>query len=121
MNRRAFLLALGPSLSCTRPPAAGFHVFVTNEDGHSIALVDLMAFRMIKEIAIDGAPTAILSHGRRPAVYALTPGTGTVHEIDPASFSVRRKARVAASAISMRAAPDGQSLWILGRAARVLI
>ena len=76
MNRRAFLLALAPGLSCTRPPAAGFHVFVANEESRSVAAVDLMTFRVMKEIRIDGAPTAILSHPRRPSVYALTPETG---------------------------------------------
>ena len=121
MNRRAFLLALAPTLSCTRPPVAGFRVFVANEEGRSIAVVDLTAFRLVKEIGIDGAPTAVHSHPRRQAVYVLTPGTGTVHEIDPASFAVRRKMRVAPSALSMRAAADGQSLWILSREARALI
>ena len=121
MNRRAFLLALAPGLSCTRPPAAGFHVFVANEESRSVAAVDLMTFRVMKEIRIDGAPTAILSHPRRPSIYALTPETGTVHEIDPVTFSVRRKARLAPSALSMRLAPDGQSLWILSREAKALI
>src|SRR3989442_10508290 len=121
MNRRAFLLALAPALSCTRPPAPGFRLFVANEEGRSVAVVDLTAFRVIKEIGIDGAPTALLSDPRRPAIYVLTPRTGTVHEIDPASFSVRRKARVAPSALSMRAAADRQSLWILSRETRALI
>ena len=121
MNRRAFLLALAPTLSCTRLPAAGFHVFVANQEGRSVAVVDLTTFRVIKEIGIDGAPTAIFSHPRRPAVYVLTPPTGTVHEIDPASFGVRRKVRIAPSALTMRPAADGQSLWILSREARALI
>ncbi len=86
-----------------------------------MAVVDLTAFRVIKEIGIDGDPTAILSHLRRPAIYVLTPRTGTVHEIDPATFRVRRKARVAPSVLSMRAAADGQSLWILSREAKALI
>jgi sugar lactone lactonase YvrE len=121
MNRRAFLLALTPALSCRRPPAIGFNAFVANEEGHSVAAVDLTTFRVIRQIGIDGAPTAIVSHGSRPSVYCLTPQTGTVHEIDPATFAVRRKIRVAPSAISMRLAFDGQSLWILSREARALV
>src|SRR5947207_11556023 len=113
MNRRAFLLALTPALSCRRPPAIGFNAFVANEEGRSIAAVDLTTFRVIRQIGIDGAPTAVISHELRPAVYCLTPQTGTVHEIDPADFVVRRKLRVAPSATSMRLAPDGRSLWIL--------
>jgi DNA-binding beta-propeller fold protein YncE len=121
MNRRAFLLALAPTLACKGPVAARFHVFVANQESRSVVAVDLLAFRVIREIKIDGAPTAILSHPRRPKIYVLTPRTGTVHEIDPVSFAVGRKARVAASAISMRLAPDGKSLWILSREARALI
>src|SRR5438128_1356311 len=104
MDRRAFLLAVAPALSCRQAAPARYHVFVANEDGHSVAAVDLTTFRVLRQIAIDGAPTALVSHRRRPAVYCLTPQTGTVHEIDPASFSIRRKTRVAPSAISMRLA-----------------
>jgi YVTN family beta-propeller protein len=73
-----------------------------------------------REIGIEGNPTAILNHGARAAVYALTPQTGTVHEIDPVSLSVRRKVRVATSATSMRLAGDGASIWVLSREARTL-
>jgi YVTN family beta-propeller protein len=123
MDRRAFLLALAPAVSCRRKPETGFRgrAFVANEEGRSIAVVDLSKFRVQREIAIEGAPTAILSHRTFPSVYALTPQTGVVHELDPDNFTVRRKARVAPSAISMRLTPDGQSLWILSREARALI
>src|SRR5216683_3205212 len=107
MNRRGFLLALAPALSCRKAPAIGFNAFVANEEGRSVAAVDLSTFRVIRQIAIDGAPTAVISHEPRPAVYCLTPQNGTVHELDPAAFAVRRKIRVAPSAISMRLAPDG--------------
>src|SRR4051812_3312807 len=120
MNRRAFLLALTPALSCRKPTGFRFNAFVANEEGRSIAAVDLASFRVIRQIGIDGAPTAVISHGSRPAVYCLTPRNGTVHEIDPVSFAVRRRMRVAPSAISMRLAPDGRSLWILSAEARTL-
>ena len=115
------LLAVAPALACRRPPSAGFQAFVANEEGRSVAAVDLTTFRVSRQIAIDGEPAAIISHGQRPAVYCLTPQTGTVHEIDPATFSVRRKSRVSPSAISMRLARDGRSLWILSREARALV
>ena len=123
MNRRAFLLAIAPALSCGRRGAAGFpgYAFVTNEEGRSVVAVDLTKFRVSREIRIEGNPTAIISHPGRPAVYVLTPLSGTAHEIDPVSFAVRRKTRVAPSAMSMRLAVDGKSLWILSREARALI
>src|SRR6202521_4115581 len=120
MDRRAFLLAV-PTLGCRRPLSIGFDIFVANQDGRSVAAVDLTTFRVRKEVGIDGNPTAIISHGQRPAVYVLTPRTGTVHELDPVSLSVRRKLRVAPSAISMRLAADGKSLWVLSSEARALV
>ena len=120
MNRRAFLLAL-PTLGCPPHPSAGFDVFVANEDSRSVAAVDLTTFSVRKVIGIEANPTAIISHPRRPAVYVLTPQTGTVHEIDPVSLSVRRKARVGSPSTSMRLAADGKSLWILSSESRSLI
>jgi YVTN family beta-propeller protein len=120
MDRRAFLLAI-PTLGCRRLPSVGFDVFVANQDGRSVAAVDLTTFRVRREVGIDGNPTAIISHGQRSAIYVLTPQTGTVHELDPVSLSVRRKSRVAASAISMRLAADGKSLWILSSEAPALV
>src|SRR5260370_22748474 len=120
MNRRAFLFAL-PTLGCPPPPSAGFDVFVANEDGHSVAAVDLTTFSVRKVIGIEGNPTAIISHARRPGVSVLAPQPGTVHEIDPVSLLVRRKARVGSPATSMRLAADGKSLWILSSESRSLI
>ena len=60
MNRRGFLLGTAAGLSCARPPSAAYHVFVANEDSRSVAAVDLINFRVIKEIGIDGAPTAVV-------------------------------------------------------------
>src|SRR6478735_6743922 len=103
MNRRSFLLSIAPVVSCGRRATAGFsgHAFVANEEGRSVAVVDLTKFRVSRDVRIEGNPTAILSHPKRAAVYVLTPQSGTVHEIDPVSFAVKRKARVAASATSM--------------------
>ena len=122
IKRRGFLLAMAPALACRRRLAVGFpgYAFVANQEGRSLAVVDLDTFSVKKEIGIEGNPAAVLSHWRRPAVYVLTPNTGIVHEIDPVSLSVRRKARVAPSAVSMRLAPDGDSLWVLSRENRTL-
>jgi YVTN family beta-propeller protein len=122
ISRRALLLGMAPAVGCRRDRAVGFpgYAFVANEDGRTVAVVDLDSFYMRKEIAIDGNPTAVLSHWRRPAVYVLTPAKGTVHEIDPVTLAVRRKGRVAPSATSMRLGPDGDSLWVLSRESRML-
>src|SRR5438445_10856346 len=74
-DRRSFLLALSAAAAgCSQRAASGYsgYAFVANEQSRSIAAVNLATFRMAREIALDGHPTAVLTRGRRPEVYALT-------------------------------------------------
>jgi YVTN family beta-propeller protein len=116
ITRRTFVVAsLAASASCGRRRAAGFngYAFVANREGRAIAAVDLSAFVVARHIHLEARPTAILSHPDLPFAYALTPENGTVHEIATSSLAVRRKARVAHSAVTLRLAPDGRSIWVL--------
>ncbi len=97
------------------------YAFVANQEGRAIAVVDLKEFVLARYIALDASPTAVLGHPHRAAIYALTPETGAIHEISTASFQVRRKIEVARSAVSMRLAPDGASIWVLCRQPRKLV
>jgi len=103
--------------------AKGFpgYAFVANQDGRSVAAVDLSEFALARRIALDGAPNIVLAHPARPAVYVLTPESGTIYEIEAASLAIKRRTRPAQSAVSMRLAADGRSLWILAREPRALI
>ena len=102
---------------CASKKAAGFpgHAFVANQEGQAIAAVDLTAFAVVKHIRVDGRPTEVVAHPANPAVYVLTPENGTLHEIDSGKLAVKRKVAVAASAHSMRLAPDGKSMLVLTR------
>ena len=122
IDRRAFLLAPALALAhCRRRKSAGFYgyAFVANEEGQAIAAVDLTTFTVARHIRLEGNPTAVLAHPS--AVYALTPNTGTVHEIGVADLSFRRKIQVARSAVSMRLAPDAAALWVLCREPKRLV
>jgi YVTN family beta-propeller protein len=122
IDRRAFLLAPALALAqCRRRKSTGFlgYAFVANEEGQAIAAVDLTTFTVARHIRLEGNPTAVLAHPA--AVYALTPNTGTVHEISVADLSLRRKIQVARSAVSMRLAPDLSALWVLCREPRRLV
>jgi YVTN family beta-propeller protein len=124
MKRRTLLTGgVAALVSCGRKKGSGFpgYAFVANEEGRAIAVVDLTAFAVVRYVPIYANPTAVIAHPSRPAVYALTPGTGAVHEIDAATLQYRRKAQVARTALSMRLAPDGRDIWVLCQEPRQLV
>lgn len=126
MRRRYFLAStLLPLAACRRsqPTVSGL-VFVANEEGRSVAVVDLGGFALLGQIALPGAPSVVLSHPRRAAVYVLTPASGTLHELDPQRRAVRRSLRLDHSLDGMRfsieGSDPGEHLYLLSREARRL-
>jgi hypothetical protein len=120
ISRRA-LFAAGVALAgCRRKRSTGFpgYAFVANEEGQAIAAVDLTAFAVIRHIHLDGKPSDVVASPSVTSVYALTPQTGTVHEIPMDRLQVRRKAQRGASAISMRL--EARSLLVLYNSPRKL-
>ena len=124
VSRRIFLALTAAALAgCGRKKGSGFdgYAFVANEEGNAVAVVDLMAFAVARLIRLDAGPTQVVANPAHPAVYALTPSTGTIHEIATGTLSVRRKVQVAKTAISLRLAPDHESLWVVCREPRRLV
>jgi YVTN family beta-propeller protein len=128
VTRRTFAFGglaggLGVLAACTRPKARGFsgYAFVANQEGGAIAAVDLQVFAVARHIRVDGSPTAVLAHPGLGRVYALTPDTGSVHEILSGSLTFARKLRVADVAFQMRIAPEGDALYILCKKPRQLV
>ena len=122
LSRRAFFLL--PALAaCSRREGGGYHgyAFIANQEGQALAVVDLEVMAVARHIALEGSPAQVLAAATRPAVYALTPETGTVHEIQFYRLSVARKAAVASSAVSMALAPDEKALFVLTRQPRALV
>jgi DNA-binding beta-propeller fold protein YncE len=122
ISRRA-LVAVPAVLAGCRRKGKRFpgYAFVANEEGRSVAAVDLSAFALARRIALDGAPNSVIAHATRRAVYALTPQNAALYEIDAQALAVKRRARPASIALSMRLAADGQSLWMLCREPRALV
>jgi YVTN family beta-propeller protein len=124
ITRRSLLLApLAALAGCGHRKGAGFdgYAFVANEEGKAIAAVDLTAFAVARHIHLDASPTALIADPVRPAVYALTPATGSVHEIGSGTLAFRRKVQIAHAAVAMRLSPDGRAIWVLARQPRRLI
>jgi len=97
------------------------YCFVANQGSRSVAVVSLERFRVTRHIALDAAPAMVLSHPREPKVLVLTPENGTVHEIDAATFSISRRARVGGQAVGMQLAPANNALWVLSREPSALV
>jgi YVTN family beta-propeller protein len=125
LTRRSFLYAsAAATLACGRRKGTGYpgYAFVANEDGHAVAAIDLEAFAFARHIRLEGSPTEVVAPPDRLPVYALTPATGAVHEIDSAKLVFRRRVQVARQALSMRVAPGRpSSLWVLCREPQRLV
>ncbi|HLH43486.1 MAG TPA: hypothetical protein VKV74_10895 [Bryobacteraceae bacterium] len=113
-----------PALAaCGRRSVDAFrgYAFIANQEGKAVAALDLEVMAVARHIALEGAPTQMLAPANKAAVYALTPETGTIHEIQVYRLSLARKASIASSAVSMALAPDERSLYLLARAPRSVI
>ena len=124
ISRRTLLLSPALALAaCRKPKATRFpgYCFVANQDGRSVAVVDLSGFRVRKQIHLDAAPTVVLRHPEHPVVFVLAPQSGTVYEIDAVSLEAGRTARAGSQAADMRISPRGDALWVLYRDPAALV
>jgi DNA-binding beta-propeller fold protein YncE len=126
ISRRSFLAAPAPmllSMACGSRSMTGYrgYAFVANEDGQAVAAVDLEAMAVARHIALDASPSQVVAAQTRPSVYALTPGTGSIHEIQSDRLSFKRKAAVASSAVSMGLDARESALYVLAREPRALV
>jgi YVTN family beta-propeller protein len=95
-------------------------IFVVNQEGRSVAVVDSGSLRTVGHVSIEGNPTAAIPHPAKNVVLVLTPATGIVHEVSLADWKTARKFRAGAPLHSMRLGPDQHSIWLLSKAARSL-
>ena len=97
------------------------YAFVANQDGNSIAAVDLEVLAVARHIPLEGSPIQVVTDQTRPAIYALTANNGMVHEIAADSLRLTRKLAVASSALGMHLATDASALYVLARDPKALI
>ena len=112
------------ALACGVRKSTPYHgyCFVANQGSHTVAAVDLEEFRVRRQIALDAAPSLVLSHPQgRPRVYVLAPNAGTVYEVDSGAMAVSRRAKAGNQAISMQMAASGDALWVLYRDPAALV
>jgi DNA-binding beta-propeller fold protein YncE len=122
LSRRAFLTV--PALAaCTRRTSGGYrgYAFVANQEGQSLAVIDLEVMAVARHIAIEGSPAQVVASASKPMIYALTPETASVHEVQFDRLNVSRKLAVASAAVSMALSPDERTMFVLARQPRGLI
>jgi DNA-binding beta-propeller fold protein YncE len=123
ISRRALLLASAASFACGRKkaPRMSGYCLVANQGSRSVAVVSLERFRVLRQIPLDAAPSAILAHPHRPRVLVLAPDAGTVYEVDAATYAVSRKVRAGNQAVAMQLSPSGDAVWVLYRDPAALV
>jgi YVTN family beta-propeller protein len=126
MYSRRHLLAITAGLpwaACRREKNPGLraYAFVANQEGKALAVADLSAFAVTRHIRLDDQPTAVAAPAASPFVFALTPGSGTLHRISVEQLQFQAKLRVAPSAWNMRLSPDQKFLYVLCAQQRKLV
>jgi YVTN family beta-propeller protein len=111
-TRRRLLLGAGALAGCGHRKGHRFngYAFVANHAGNSVAVLDLSDFKLAQQIQLPASPAEVTAAGSR--VFVLAPAAGSVYELEAEPPRIKRHARVARTALSMRMTPDGKSLWI---------
>jgi len=121
IDRRTMLALPLAAAACSRPEPR-YYAFVANQEGQAIAAVELgIVMAVVRHIPLDAAPAQVVAANYRPSVYALTPESGSVHEIQSDNLRFARKVTVASQAVSMQATADDKFLYVLARDPRLVV
>ena len=89
-----------------------------------MAAVDLQAFAVAKHIPLDDAPSQVIASPGSPFVYAVTPLSGSIHEIQADRLSFRRKVKAASATpeqvMTAALSPDDTFLYLLSQEPRAV-
>jgi hypothetical protein len=124
VTRRQWFL-LGSALlgnACRRVKSAGYpgYALIATSGEKSVAVLDLMLFRLWKNIPLAAEPTAILSGTAPGRAYVLTPSIGSVHALDE-DLRVTGSGRFAEELSEIRLTPDDKRLIAISGRAKELI
>ena len=81
-------------------------IYVTQEEGSSLAVIDMDRDAILKEMPTGGEPEGVLtSGGWRKSSLPSSEAGDLVHEVDTASGAITR-------GVTVGLAPDGKDLWV---------
>jgi YVTN family beta-propeller protein len=121
ISRRAFFAvpAAAAFSACSQNKAAfSGYAFIANQDGGAITAIDLGVMAVVKHISVEGAPTQMVSAPSK-AVYALSPATGSLYEIETETLKTARRVDVG-PADAMYLSGDESHLYVLSRSKQTL-
>jgi DNA-binding beta-propeller fold protein YncE len=119
LSRRRLLIAAaaGAASACAPAKAVGYrgYCLVANRGGRNVGVVDLLRFKLRKQIPLDAEPSEIVAHPFASKAFVLSPESGTVWEIDTERLAISRRVRIANRALDISLAQGGKALWVLSR------
>ena len=112
--------ATAVTTACGRKIGAGFHGYalIATSGENNISVVDLDNFRLLKQVAVGGAPTSLVSGTK--ANYVLTPETGSIHAVYP-DFERVISRKLADRLVGLKVTPDQRHILALSDSSRELI
>jgi len=124
MTRRD-ALTLGLALfssACSRAKRSGYsgYALIATSGENSLAVVDLTNFRLLKNISLGAAPTAVLPADTTRESYVLTPSTDSVHVIDR-NLLLTSSHRLGEGIVEIRLSLAGSGLTAIARRSKELI
>lgn len=123
ITRRTWMAsgALGLAASCRKHAGSGFpgYALVATAGENSVAVVDLMNFRVDEPISLGAAPSSVLPAPEGYA-YVLTPSNGRIHIIGP-SRKVMGSLYLAPGLAQVRLGNVDKSLFAISHASSELI
>lgn len=123
LTRRQWLALSGLVFSgaCARRKGTGFagYALIANAGDHSVAVVDLTAFQLVRTLPLGAAASHVLSEPSGQS-FVLTPSTGSVHVVD-SDFRVVKTQRLSDDIASICLSSDGNSLLAIAPQKRELI
>lgn len=115
----AALLVLTNCRSKRRTGYPGYALIATSGET-SLAVVDLLSFKLLKAVPLAASPTAVIYGKRTRHAYVLTPSRGAVHVIDE-TFRWVKTTTLADQLSEMLLSPDGKTLLAISASSRELI
>lgn len=121
-RRQWFVSGIFPLVSaCRRRKSVGYsgYALIATSGEKSVAVLDLMRFRLEKSIPLPAEPTAIVSSPSSGRAYVLTPSTGSIHALD-GDLQVAGSIRLADSLSEIRLTPDGKRIVAISSAEELI-
>ena len=88
MKRASALIAIGVTIASFASPAEAYKVFVSNEKGNSISVLDSDTMEVVKTIKVGQRPRGIAISNDGKFIFVCASDDDTIQIIDTATFEI---------------------------------